>query len=206
MTTFSALRARVRWLQEHGCDDLRDDAEVQNVVLQWQRDHSAAPHGLAITCQCSAGSGCAEPAEYEDEGVPVCGGCLDGAVWSDDGDADCACCGAGDCVEWDSSIGPHGAYVYDDAPAAPVEDPEGDWGLVDMDGATVALYATEDDAAAAATRHAILFRRTQSGGSTAYVPLSIVHFPCGVRRAGQWSTTWYSPGCVHMERCGRGMG
>jgi hypothetical protein len=119
-------------------------------------------------------------------------------VFGEDGASDCRCCGSGDRVVWDESGGYAGGYVHDDAPDEPDEDPDGDWAVVGMDGETCGTYATREDAEAAVEHEATLFTRSGNSRGGAYLPRSVCHLACGLPvRAGQWSTSWYVPGCDH---------
>jgi len=167
------------------------------------RGEALAEVGLAgwPTCECAAGDGCGEPATTADQGVPVCAGCESGAVWSTDGDSDCECCGSGERVVWDGSEGYAGAYVYNDAPEEPETDADGEWAVIGMDGEEHGRYASREDAEAAVEREAALFSRASVCGSNAnaYLPRSVCHIACGKPvRAGQWTASWYVPGCDHV--------
>jgi len=59
------------WMRKEGYDD-EYDTEAQVVILSYQkRTGLFAPHGLGISCKCSAGAGCREPAECVSETAGV---------------------------------------------------------------------------------------------------------------------------------------
>jgi len=81
----------------------------------------------------------------------------------------------------------------------PTEDDEGEWAVIGMDGVEHGRYATPGECHEAIAHEAARFSASPRSSGGAYLPRSVCHLPCGVVRAGQWSTKYYSPGCTHAE-------
>src|SRR5690348_12317489 len=124
MTDFRTRRRQVAWLRQQGCRDLRNESEINEIVIEWQSDQGCgAPHGLDIVCEC--GCGCGEPAilRDHDSGGKLCDAC---SQWATDDDGEVVCSRSGDVEE---VVDGNHSYYRAAPPPMPAESPEGEYAL-----------------------------------------------------------------------------
>jgi len=171
----------------------------------------AAGEGHGPVCECSS-CGCDEMATTTDDGgCPVCSEC---STYTLDDDGEVVCSRDGVCAECGESrlsdaldAGGNSTVrltgcACERAAALAEEDhnTHGEWAVVDMDGGIQSRHASASGARAAITHESHDFAAhlidTHQASSQAYLPRSICHLACGAPvRAGQYSTSWYVPGC-----------